>query len=316
MKTFFRAILFSLIFSFCESFGFAQVDSLPLSKHSLWANLGVTRASILGANYEYQFYQTYPVSAYLGVGNGIFIDDENSYFLDFRFSLGLKRRIFGRHQFEIGGEFMVAPLVSQVTNEDAFLLGAHRYFPATFNLAYSYQPRHGGFSLKVFYHPYGFQPEDAVFKLKHQVGISIGKSYYPRMTAEEKMALDDMRRGRKAHRGNRQGINLNVEALGWSIPVGVVVEKIWPKKYGFLVGRLGLSLSPISVMWNFGAHKSFLETGLSGVLPLDGIFPASGWLGYRFQPLERGMVFRAGIALFSDNHDFIFMPGLSLGYAF
>ncbi len=120
---------------------------------------------------------------------------------------------------------------------------------------------------------------------------------------------------------------------GWGMKMGMG---------GYAVGDNYMFTAPIMVNYLIGKRSKYFE-GAAGIVPgfsdteifwlTEGSFPVAGcvYVGYRYQPSDRGIVFRAGVPFFfgsyaeydwtinADVNRFFatpLWPGVSFGYAF
>jgi len=133
-----------------------------------------------------------------------------------------------------------------------------------------------------------------------------------------------------------------VELGGPSILYSINYERLFLDRiaarigYSYVGGQPTLTTVPFSVSYLLGSKNHRLESGigcmyatfsnfsadqsfwLAGGEPILDGFGGNVYIGYRYQPITRGLVFRAGVApSFSWRLDY-FLPwfGLSLGYSF
>lgn len=100
------------------------------------------------------------------------------------------------------------------------------------------------------------------------------------------------------------------------LALGAGVETLSSIKINDVNYNGALCLSP-SVNFLFGSKSSHFETGLALFVPFSTnmTFPSIR-IGYRYQPLEKGFLFRVGFTPMLISSVLIPWAGISVGYAF
>jgi hypothetical protein len=114
-----------------------------------------------------------------------------------------------------------------------------------------------------------------------------------------------------------------IEGFGTSLGVTLNYERIVPfnqdKIYGSVGGGLGLVgfyFAPkLQANLLFG-HRNFFELGMAGLIIEQTVGPALK-VGYRFQRFDKsGLSFQANVVAIFLGDDFLYLPGVALGYSF